>query len=671
MKLLAFIPIKITLLLILGILIAHFAPIRTSILLLLIISLFLLLGLVFIFGKKTNTVLFGCIAAATIIAMGAFSYSFSQPMNRTDHYSKLNLKPTAVWNLKIKEVLAPNQFTKRYYASVIGVDTRQATGKILMQIPIDSLTTNLNVDDEITFIAELQPINPPLNPHQFNYRKYLERLGIYHQLRIPQAHYIKTKAPVKSIAGIAANARTYIINKLGKEHFGPDEFAVLQALLLGQRNDLSPDTYRNYQKAGAVHILALSGLHIGILMGLVHFLLSPLKYIPKGRTLILIISVLLIWGFAFLSGLSASIIRATTMFTFVAYALYLNRPNNSFNILALSVLFILLFIDSNLLFQVGFQMSYAAVFAILLLYPRLQKLWLPKNKVVRYFWQLLSVSLAAQIGVLPISLYYFHQFPGLFFVSNLLIVPSLGLILGIGVLVIFLSLLNWLPPQITWLYNEIIRIMNSLVGWVAKQESFIFESIPFDFVQLFLSFLILLLIINATRTITYRRLMVVALSIILFQSWTLYQEYDAGQRLEVVVLHQTKNSILYNRNGLSLTVLAREPDKVKNLVKDYQIGERTKTIKYDSLANSYTLKDSLLLILDHSGVYSPTNLNSKILLTQSPKINLERLIEDTRPIEFIADGSNFRSYIERWQSTCLKYKVPFHYTGEKGAYYFK
>ncbi len=615
--------------------------------------------------------MFGCIAAATVLAMGAYSYSFSQPIHRADHYSKLNPKPSAVWNLKIKEVLAPNQFTKRYYASVIGVDARQATGKILIQISIDSLTTHLNVDDEIIVIAELEVINPPLNPHQFKYRKYLEHLGIYHQLRISQAEYLKTKAPTKSIGGIAANTRKHIIEKLQKEHFGPDEFAVVQALLLGQRNDLSPETYRDYQKAGAVHILALSGLHIGILMGLVHFVLSPLKFLPKGRTLILIISVVFIWGFAFLSGLSASIIRATTMFTFVAYALYLNRPNNSFNILALSVLFILLFIDSNLLFQVGFQMSYAAVFAILLLYPRFQKLWFPKNKIVRYFWQLLSVSLAAQIGVLPISLYYFHQFPGLFFVSNLLIVPSLGLILGIGMLVIFLSMFNWLPSQIQWLYNEIIRIMNSLVGWVAKQEGFVFESISFDFVQVLLSFLILLLLINASKTKRFRQIAVVAISIILFQGWTLYQEYEASQKLEVIVLHRTKNSILYHRNGLALTVLTRTHDKVNNLVKDYQIGERVKTIHYDSLANSYTVKDSPLLILEQSGIYLPTNLNPNILLTQSPKINLERLIKTTAPIAIIADGSNFTSYIERWQSTCLKHKVPFHYTGEKGAYYFK
>ena len=127
------------------------------------------------------------------------------------------------------------------------------------------------------------------------------------------------------------------------------------------------------------------------------------------------------------------------MFSFVAYALYLNRPSNTFNILALSMFFILLLFNPMLLFQVGFQMSYAAVFAIVWVYPMLQRSWYPKNKIIRKIWQLLSVSIAAQLGVLPISLFYFHQFPGLFFISNLLVVPFLGILLAGGILVLVLG----------------------------------------------------------------------------------------------------------------------------------------------------------------------------------------------------------------------------------------
>jgi competence protein ComEC len=670
MKLLAFIPIKLTLLLILGILISYFFSFNLVHLLIATISLFILLSVVFIFEKKTNTKLFGVVAASAFISLGIYSYTSAQPINSANHYTKLSSQKDGAWTLKINEVLKPNQYSHRYFATVKSIGDKKVSGTLLITIPNDSTITPLQVDDEFLTLANIQVINEPLNPHQFNYKKYLENLGIYHQLRIVPGQIIKVKNSNSSFIGIASKARDNIIKKLKKENFGADELGVIQALLLGQRSNISEETYTNYQKAGAVHILAVSGLHIGILLLLIQFLLSPLKNIPKGRTIILMLSVLFLWGFAFLAGLSASIIRATTMFTFVAYALYLNRPSNSFNILALSVLFILLFINPNLLFQVGFQMSYAAVFAILWIFPLLKKLWFPKNKNIRYFWQLLCVSIAAQLGVLPISLYYFHQFPGLFFISNLIIIPALGIILGIGVLVIFLSLINWLPSKLVWFYNGIISLMNNLIGWVAKQESFIFNSISFDFGQLILSFIVIVFFINTCALFTYKRIALFIISLLCFQSYTAFQKFEASKTTEAIVLYQTKNSILINRSGRNLSVLSNSSEKANNVISDYQTAERIESTQFDSLKNSYSLKNETLLVLDSAGIYTQSTSMKIILLTQSPKINLERLIDSIKPKEIIADGSNYRSYIDRWRITCLKNKIPFHYTGEKGAYYF-
>ena len=671
MKLLAFIPIKLTLLLILGILIGHFFSFNPVYLLTATIFLFILLSVVFILEKKTNRKLFGIIAGLAFISLGIYSYTSSQPRNRANHYSKITSQKGGAWTLKINEVLKSNQYSYRYFATVKSIGNKKVTGILLITIPNDSTFTSLQVDDELLTFSKVQPINDPLNPRQFNYKEYLERLGIYHQLRISSNQFIPLENPRPTFIGIASKARNHIIDKLKKENFGTDELGVIQALLLGQRSDISEETYINYQKAGAVHILAVSGLHIGLLLLLIQFLLSPMKHIPKGRTIILIFSVVFLWGFAFLAGLSASIIRATTMFTFVAFALYLNRPSNSFNILALSVLFILLFINPNFLFQVGFQMSYAAVFAILWIFPMLKKLWFPKNKIVRYFWQLLCVSIAAQLGVLPISLYYFHQFPGLFFISNLIIVPALGIILGMGILVIFLSLLNWLPSPLAWFYNVIINAMNNLIGWIAKQESFIFSSISFDFGQLILSLITIVLFIEACKFVTYKRIALFLISLLCFQSYTSFKKVEASKTTEAIVLHQTKNSILINRSGKHLSILSNSAEMANNLISDYQTAERIESTQFDSLKNSYSLKNETLLVLDSTGIYFKIESKEKILLTQSPKINLERLIDSINPKEIIADGSNYRSYIDRWRMTCLKSKIPFHYTGEKGAYYFE
>jgi competence protein ComEC len=457
---------------------------------------------------------------------------------------------------------------------------------------------------------------------------------------------------------------------LKKAGFEKDELGVIEALLLGERNDISTETYNNYKNAGAVHILAVSGLHIGVLLLLLQYLLQPLEFLPKGKTIKLMVIVGLLWCFAFLAGLSASVVRAVTMFSFVAYALYLNRPSNTFNIIALSMFFILLVINPMFLFQVGFQMSYSAVLAIVWIYPKLQRFWFPENVLLRKFWQLLSVSFAAQLGVLPVSLFYFHQFPGLFFLSNLLVVPFLGLILGLGIVVIALALLNTLPNTMVSLYSDIIKLMNASVGWVAQQEDFIFKNIPFDSMQLLLAYIFIFALVYALSKITFKRLALLLSAIVCFQVWLLFLKFNAGKQEKVILLHQTANTVLFYQKGMTLNIHTSDPARVDRLAIDYKVAEYIAEISFQGIDNSYKIAERKLLILDSSGIYPANHRTDILLLTQSPKINLIRILDALRPKQIVADGSNYTAYVNRWRQTCLQKKLPFHYTGEKGAYYF-
>uniref|UniRef100_UPI0025C1E4E0 ComEC/Rec2 family competence protein n=1 Tax=Maribacter sp. TaxID=1897614 RepID=UPI0025C1E4E0 len=381
--------------------------------------------------------------------------------------------------------------------------------------------------------------------------------------------------------------------------------------------------------------------------------------------------VILLWGFALLAGFSASIIRATTMFSFVAYALYLNRPSNTFNILALSMGFILLVINPNLIFQVGFQMSYAAVFAIAWIYPMLQRFWFPKNKILNKIWQLLSVSVAAQLGVLPISLFYFHQFPSLFFISNLIIIPFLGILLGFGILIILLAALNYLPNVLVHIYNFVIHTMNTIIAWVAEQEAFLFTAISFNRLQLFLSYGILILLVNALSKTTFRKIGFFIASILLWQIIYFYQNYNLQKEEHVWVLHQSRNSVLLHQNGTNLNVISTGKKIAPSNINNYQIEKNIDSTTYKTLLNSYNYGSKLFRVIDSNGIYISTKKPSIYLLSNSPKINLSRFIDSVKPLKIIADGSNYKSYITRWKETCQKRKLPFHYTGEKGAFNFK
>ena len=670
MHLLKFIPIKLTLFLIAGILIGYYF--NFAIRIPLVLSCCFIAILSFLFFNKTprNSISFGLITLLATMSIGMLSISLWNPKNQPNHYTNQDIEKHQVWQFKIREVLKPTSFSNRYIARVIAVNGSSTSGKILLSFESDSTTQNLQVDDELTAFGKLSKIKGALNPHQFDYKNYLEGLGIHHQLRLFQTNHFLSHQKSPTAYGIAASLRTQIITKLKQEDFGSEELGIIQALLLGQRNDISEATYNDYKNAGAVHILAVSGLHIGILLLLLQFVLRPLEKLPKGKTIKLVVIVILLWCFALLAGFSASIIRAVTMFSFVAYAIYLNRPSNTFNILALSMFFILLVINPMLLFQVGFQMSYAAVFAIVWLYPLLQKLWFPKNIVLKKIWQLLSVSIAAQLGVLPISLFYFHQFPGLFFISNLFIVPFLGVVLGMGILVMLLALCNSLPNFLVDWYNALIGIMNGVIKWIAQQEAFVFQNISFDIVQLLLSYLMIISLIVTFTKVNFRRVCLLLISIIGFQLWVFYVTHSTIQNERLIVGHQIKNSIVLQQTGKSLSVFTKDTTRSKRNATDYQIGERIENVHFKKIQNSYVYKNKRIIVVDSLSVYLPKKVDY-VLLTQSAKINLERLIDSLRPKQIIVDGSNYSSYISRWKETCAKRKLPFHYTGEKGAFYFE
>ncbi len=672
MQLLKFASIKLTLLLVVGILIGTYTKVTIN-------SCFIftgifLLGLgVSFFTIKTEikSFLFNFFMVSTTISLGLLTSALNTPLNYNSHYSYAKKNSTGIYTLKITEVLKPNTYSQKYIAKVKAINNTNYSGKILVYISKDSTDFTLSIDDEIRTAALLNKIQPSVNPYQFNYKKYMHYLGVYDQINISTKEIIILKNRSTTLYGFSSRIRNLIIKKLKKAPFGKNEFAVIEALLLGQRQDISKTTYDNYKKAGAVHILAVSGLHIGILLLILEFLLQFLTYLPYGRKIKLGVLVILLWAFALLSGFSASVIRATTMFTFIAYALYLNRPSNTFNILALSMGFILLFINPNLLYQVGFQMSYAAVFAIAWIFPKLQRFWFPKNIIVNKIWQLLAVSIAAQVGVLPISLFYFHQFPSLFFISNLLIIPFLGVILGLGIFVIVLVFFNCLPNSIALFYNTIIYCMNYIVGWVAKQEVFIFSNIPFNQLQLFLSYGILILFVTMLSKTTFKKVCYFLVSIVFWQVFYLYQNNILQREENTWILHESRNSVIYHQNGKKLHVISSKKELNTATLTNYKMEKRIDTVLHSTLLNSYVYNSLNLKIIDSTGIYLPSKKSAIYLLTNSPKINIDRFLDTTQPTKIIADGSNYKSYIYRWKATCDKRKIPFHYTGEKGAYCLK
>jgi competence protein ComEC len=666
-----FISVKLSSALIIGILIGHTLDIPIYIAFLILGISLLLVLLLFMFEPYRTGIYFGLSILLATNSLGMLAVSLAQPNQWPAHYSKVAYDENSIWVLQLSRVLKSNTFSERYLFEVRSVNGKESHGMLLASSKKDTKHLAYNVDDILQYWGPAIPISPPANPHQFAYDKYMATLGVYDQIHLRAENILKKSKGKSSLRGKSAAFQSFILGALERTSIEKEELGVLQAILLGQRNNLDIAVYENYKNAGAAHILAVSGLHIGILLLILQALLSPLKRLRHGSFIILGLVVLTLWSYAFFTGLSPSVVRAVTMFSFVAYALLLNRPTSIVNILALSV-FTILLINPMFLFQVGFQMSYAAVFAIVWIYPVLMKLWNPRHWFLKKGWQLFSVSLAAQAGVLPISIYYFHQFPGLFFLSNMLLVPFLGILLGLGILVITLSAINMLPNNIAFFYNLSLKTMNKVVGWVAEQEHFIFDELSIDIVTLLLGYLLLYFVISGLHQRRYRRVLNIAICILSIQLWTFFRAFKSTQKEGILIVQQMANTGLLYQKGRILQVLSRDSTRLASLVSQFAIKEFLGSVEYGPIPNAFSFYGKQWMVIDSNAVLYPNTTKTVILImTQSPRIHLERLVASVKPEMVIADGSNYPSDVARWKKSCNKIGLPFYSTSEKGAYFLK
>ena len=586
------------------------------------------------------------------------------------NYFEKHLTNTSNAILAIDKVLKPGNYHYKYIAEVLQIDHQKTTGSVLINIKKDSVASFFKIGDRILLKNKFIAIKESLNPYQFNYKNYLAKQGIHQQVYATKQELLLLDQTSTSFLEFIAAFRLKIQQSLQQYDFSEDELAIMNALLLGQRQDISKELTANYSKAGAIHILAVSGLHVGIILWMLSFVLKPLERYKKGKVIKLVLVLLFLWFFAVLAGMSASVTRAVTMFSAIAIGQFFNKRNAIEQSLIFSM-FLLLLLKPLFLFDVGFQLSYLAVFGIIWVQPVFYQLWKPKYYIIDKGWQLITVSTAAQLGVLPISLFYFHQFPGLFFLSNLLIIPFLGVILGTGIIVLGLSYLTILPLFLVDIYGGIISILNRLVAFIARQEAFLFSDISFSFIKMFFSYLVIIACFQFFLKRNAKRCLFFLSSVLVFQSVFFYEKYHIEKNNEFIVFHKSRNSIIGNRTGSFLEIYHDLDSLVtkQNLLKNYKVGENIQYQNYQKLPTILQLNKQIVLFIDTAGVYNLTDLRQPIvLLRQSPKINLERLINILQPTIIIADGSNYKSYVRHWKATCLKLQIPYWSTNEQGAY---
>lgn len=586
------------------------------------------------------------------MSLGILAYNIHYEPNDSKHYLH-KLSPEKSYSLVgwIEHIK-----NRQVIVALQPIETANYRGKLVLYLR-DTLRENA-LGKVILFHSKLSPIAPAQNPYQFDYKRYMEHQGIYWQ-GYPTCYEIKD-APSFFPFIKAKQLQGHLAATLSHYPFSKETVGVLKALVLGVRSDITPELYQQYINAGAVHILAISGLHIGIITYLLMLFISLVVPTHRKGVKIALLLVFLL-TYAAITGFSASVLRAVVMFGGYSIAYLAESRRARYDSLLLSA-FILLLCKPTFLFEVGFQLSYMAVLSIALFLPLGEK-YRFENRFLNFFWDIIKVSIAAQIGVLPLSLYYFHQFAGLFLVTNVLILPILGIILSVGIGVVLLASIQLLPYWLIVCYEKALSLMNHIIGYIASVEQLVIRDVYFDTICLCLFYLAIVWAVIYLRARKVKFVYFFFLTLLSLQTYFFYLKYESAKKEQLIVFHQYKKTVIALQQGREATFYLSDTLSVpQTLIKNFCTQQQVSNLHYKVLENIVPFKEGFLTIIDDKFYLDTSYPTHYLLLRNNPKIHLEKFLSNIRPKMLIADGSNYPFIIEKWKHTCQRLQIPFYET---------
>lgn len=568
----------------------------------------------------------------------------------------------------------------------------QVNGRMILYLQKDSLAALLKYGDLILVENNYQEISAPKNPYQFNFQRFLAYKNIYHQtyrksgewemLGVNQGNVLKATS---------LRLRRSALDAFKENNLTGDEYAVVSALLFGYTEYLNEDLMQEYSGSGAMHLLSVSGLHVGIIYMALKFMLSFLNGFKQSRFLKSFLTVLFIWFYAAITGFSPSVLRAGTMFTFLAIGQNLGRNNNIYNTLAGSAFFLLAY-DPYLITQIGFQLSYLAVIAIVALQPPLQNLVKTKFKILDWLWALTTVSIAAQLVTGPIALYYFDQFPNYFLITNLVVVPLSTLIIYLSIATLGLSWVPWIADFLGQIVGFLVYAMNQSVKFIEALPYSTFSGVHISFLETLCLLALGLFfgryfLLQKSRAHFVAGLATVLLLLISISAGNLQTERNS----KFIVYHVPRATAFEFTKGRKSVFFGCEMVESNSRNKGFHINpfrvtegiDTTLYLPAKDIPQGFYLGSVIarenLLRLGNVNVFwmhpdTPERLVTPglrihyLLVSQNPRNLPEEIIRTLKPEMVILDSSNNRWTIEKWAEASAQANIPVWPVAVRGAY---
>ena len=544
--------------------------------------------------------------------------------------------------------------------------------KAILYIRKDSSSAKLRYGNTLLISYNFSSQVKTLNPEEFDYEGYLHKKGISTSIYISSDKWRLLFSKDKfSLYNESKRLQLKLMSIYETYGIKGEEFAVLSALTLGNKEYIETGLRDSYAITGAGHILAVSGLNVGVVCFVFKFILGLLFKGNRFLGLKMVILILALWGYAFITGLSPSVVRATIMFSFVSIGMLLQRKSLIYNTLSASAFFMLLY-NPFYLFDISFQFSYIAVLFIVFFQSRIYRLVRFRNWLADKTWDLFTVSIAAQLGTFPFALYYFHQFPNYFWLSGFVVIPLAGVIIYFALALFALSWIPFLGNIIAFVLNWILKIQNFSIRLMEELPYAQFKDISFEYYDMFFVYTGLLLLAFYLFSGGYRYLLFFMCCLLVYFSIDTIDNYLKINRKTFVVYNipnvsainviEGRRNHLYYQGDLhdihkkisNFWIKSRVPPPIRVVDPYFLISTKKVFILTDDSYKKYQTNSPLsvdFLVLSNNAPYTVSELCGLF--------HFQLLI---------ADSSNSNHQLKKWKEQCGEMNVACHIVKEQGAY---
>lgn len=591
----------------------------------------------------------------------------AQLSNHSSYFNKNEIRDTIFWIGKVNDIPVQKAKTVKLNLKVIQVKVDSAyqtcEGNVIVYVQNSNQNILFRPGNLLVLKSAFNEVQPAMNPHAFDYKLYLKNKSIYHTAYVDSNSFQIINAPLDfSIWQLGLNIKYKIINRLKEVGLSTHAQTICTALITGFDDDIDRSVMDSFSHSGTMHVLSVSGLHVGLIYLVLNFFFGLIDRNKKYKLIQLIAISICLWFFALITGFSAPVLRSVIMFNLLGFGnlFFRNKPKNQINILFVSA-FGLLFYDPWLIVDIGFLLSYSALFGILYFHPKFMALYTPKHKAIKYVWESSLVSVSATITTLPITLLYFHQFPIWFVFANLIIVPATFILLMLA----FIALIK--IPFITLLINKITVFLIVFIELFNSDQYAFIDYIDFTLIDaIFMSILLFLLIAGFTKR-KYTSVLYFFICLITWQVISIFLSYDSKSKSELVVYHLNRASTVSVKSK-SYTILSKvDSNSFSMAVKPNLVSYNHPKLKHQYF--NYFKNNSIgFLVLDKKRHY-PENQNLFLthLLVNNNAVPSKEYLQNKKLKVLIADGSNSYYYLKKLEQLCSELGIHFYSTRSKGA----